>query len=106
MTLSASGRVIVVGAGLAGLHAAWRLHLAGIDVLVLEARERVGGRTWSHSSGTGPSSSAAGSSSRRDTTRSVAYAASSTSSSFPMASRSTAGRLPTGRLRRRTSWPR
>ncbi len=40
--------VLVVGAGLAGLHAAWRLHQTGVDVTVLEARDRVGGRTWSH----------------------------------------------------------
>jgi monoamine oxidase len=40
--------VIVVGAGLAGLHAALRLEEAGLDVVVLEARDRVGGRTWSH----------------------------------------------------------
>jgi monoamine oxidase len=40
--------VLVVGAGLAGLHAAWRLHDAGVEVVVLEARDRVGGRTWSH----------------------------------------------------------
>jgi monoamine oxidase len=46
-TLASSHRVIVVGAGLAGLHAAWRLRTSGIDVRVLEARERVGGRTWS-----------------------------------------------------------
>ena len=36
--------VIVVGAGVTGLTTAYRLASAGIDVLVLEARDRVGGR--------------------------------------------------------------
>lgn len=40
--------VIVVGAGLAGLRAATDLVAAGRDVVVVEARDRVGGRVWSH----------------------------------------------------------
>jgi monoamine oxidase len=41
--------VIVVGAGVAGLAAARALALAGRDVVVLEARDRIGGRTWTDS---------------------------------------------------------
>jgi monoamine oxidase len=39
--------VVVVGAGFAGLAAATELERAGFDVLVVEARDRVGGRVWS-----------------------------------------------------------
>lgn len=39
--------VVVPGAGLAGLTAAETLIRAGYSCLVLEARDRVGGRTWS-----------------------------------------------------------
>ncbi len=39
-------KVIVIGAGVAGLSAARILHDAGIETMVLEARDRLGGRTW------------------------------------------------------------
>ncbi len=40
--------VIVIGAGIAGLTAAREMQLAGQDVVVLEARDRVGGRLLNH----------------------------------------------------------
>jgi monoamine oxidase len=46
-------RVIVVGAGIAGLAAAQQLTAYGFDVTVLEARDRVGGRMWSGTNDTG-----------------------------------------------------
>jgi monoamine oxidase len=45
--------VCVVGAGYAGLTAARRLRQEGKDVVVLEARDRVGGRVWTRQSPTG-----------------------------------------------------
>jgi monoamine oxidase len=39
-------RVVILGAGIAGLTAAYELGKAGYDCVVLEARERPGGRAW------------------------------------------------------------
>ena len=43
-----SPRVIVLGAGFAGLAAAHALRSKGLDVTILEARNRIGGRVFSH----------------------------------------------------------
>jgi monoamine oxidase len=46
---SASGRgrnVVILGAGISGLVAAYELRRAGWTVTVLEARDRIGGRVW------------------------------------------------------------
>ena len=39
-------KVVILGAGVAGLSAAYELGKAGYDCVVLEARERSGGRNW------------------------------------------------------------
>ncbi|MGZ6038915.1 MAG: FAD-dependent oxidoreductase, partial [Phenylobacterium sp.] len=50
--LGAGRRVAILGAGIAGLVTAYRLERAGFDVVVLEARDRVGGRNWTIRNGT------------------------------------------------------
>lgn len=45
-TLGKGKHVIVLGAGISGLVAAYELEQAGFLVTLLEARERVGGRAW------------------------------------------------------------
>jgi monoamine oxidase len=45
-------RVLVLGAGIAGLTAAYELGKAGYDCVVLEARNRPGGRNWTVRGGT------------------------------------------------------
>ncbi|MBY0277889.1 FAD-dependent oxidoreductase [Candidatus Binatia bacterium] len=49
-----AGPILVVGAGFAGLAAAAALRTAGREVIVLEARERIGGRTWTIDFGGAP----------------------------------------------------
>ena len=44
---SSEQKVVVVGAGMAGLSAAWELRRRGFSVTVLERDARVGGRAWS-----------------------------------------------------------
>jgi monoamine oxidase len=53
MTVRVDADVCVIGAGYAGLTAARRLTQGGRSVVVLEARDRVGGRVWTHDLGGG-----------------------------------------------------
>src|SRR5688572_5986892 len=39
-------KVVIIGAGAAGIAAATKLKKAGFDVTILEARNRIGGRIW------------------------------------------------------------
>jgi monoamine oxidase len=60
-----SGRAIVVGGGISGLAAAWRLERLGHQVTVLESRHEAGGRVRSEAIGdylvdTGPDAATAG----------------------------------------------
>ena len=43
---NAGKKVLIVGAGIAGIAAAQTLQKAGYEVVVLEARQRIGGRIW------------------------------------------------------------
>jgi monoamine oxidase len=52
LTGRARRRVLVLGAGIAGLTTAYELGKAGYDITVLEARERPGGRNWTVRGGT------------------------------------------------------
>ena len=39
-------RIVIVGAGAAGIAAARLLKDAGVQIAIVEARERIGGRAW------------------------------------------------------------
>lgn len=46
-TTNTTTDVVIIGAGLAGLIAARDVLAAGLSCIILEARDRVGGKTWS-----------------------------------------------------------
>lgn len=45
---------LIIGGGLSGLHTAYALHQRGIEVMLVEARDRLGGRILSRSDGDSP----------------------------------------------------
>ncbi|MBC3883808.1 flavin monoamine oxidase family protein [Undibacterium griseum] len=49
-----TAQVLVIGAGIAGLAATRKLHDIGLDVIVLEARDRTGGRIHTYANWRGP----------------------------------------------------
>src|SRR5262245_61064172 len=44
---SVAPKVIIIGAGMSGIAASYQLRKCGISALVLEGRDRIGGRLWS-----------------------------------------------------------
>ncbi|MEV6106596.1 flavin monoamine oxidase family protein [Streptomyces sp. NPDC051940] len=52
LTGRAAGRVLILGAGIAGLATAYELGKAGYDCRILEAKDRPGGRNWTVRNGT------------------------------------------------------
>ncbi|KAL4736091.1 hypothetical protein BDV11DRAFT_173208 [Aspergillus similis] len=69
-----SADVVILGAGLAGLTAAHELVRAGLSCIVLEARDRVGGKTWSLPTADGKGSIDVGAAWINDTNQSRTYA--------------------------------
>ena len=63
------GRVVVVGAGISGLTVASALTRAGVECVVLEARDRIGGRLHTADLAGSPSTSAGHGSTCRAGTR-------------------------------------
>ncbi len=49
-SIAGKGKVIIVGAGMSGLSAARMIADAGWDVVVVEAKDRIGGRVWTDNS--------------------------------------------------------
>lgn len=75
MTLVESVQVAIIGAGLSGLRAATEIHDAGLSYVVLEAMDRVGGKTLSvPTSSTGDAVVDLGAAWINDTTQAEMYA--------------------------------
>ncbi|VWX50144.1 NAD(P)/FAD-dependent oxidoreductase [Novosphingobium sp. 9U] len=47
MNTNTKGRVAVIGGGMAGTAAAWRIKTLGFEPVIYESRDRIGGRMWS-----------------------------------------------------------